>query len=46
MKIGNKHYDEIIILTPNDELLACITDEEIIEEDSVKVELVQNKIEG
>lgn len=37
MKIGNKEIKEIQILTKDDELVASITDENIIEEQDFKV---------
>lgn len=37
MKIGDKEYSEIIIKTKDNELIASITDEDIIEEKNYKV---------
>ena len=37
MKIGNKKYDQIIITDKESNLLAMITDEDIIEENDCKV---------
>lgn len=37
MKIGNKEYSEIIVTDKEDGVLAVITDEDIIEENSCKV---------
>lgn len=37
MKIGDKNIKEIQILTKGNELLASITDEDVIEEESVTV---------
>lgn len=37
MKIGDKIIKEILITANNDEMLGSITDENIIEEDSIKI---------
>lgn len=43
MKIGNHYYSEIIIKDKQEGLLATITDEDVISEDSVRVEFVKNE---
>lgn len=37
MRIGDRDYSEILISDENDNLLAVITDEDIIEEENCKV---------
>ena len=39
MKIGNQEYDEIVVSGEGDEVLAVISDDEIITKDGVSVDL-------
>ena len=41
MVIGNKEYEQVIITDNENNVLASITDENIIEEDSCKVVMIQ-----
>lgn len=43
MKIGDKIIKEILITAKDDELLGSITDENIIEEDSIKIACVPSE---
>lgn len=43
LKIGKKEIQEILILTDDDELIASITDENIIVSDGCKVVCVPNE---
>lgn len=45
MKIGKRYYSEIIISDKQGNLLATITDEDVINEDGVRVEFVKRKDE-
>lgn len=44
MRIGEIKFKEILVLTKNDELVASITDESIIEEDGYKVVCVPEEL--
>lgn len=44
MRIGDREYSEIIITTKNDELVASITDEDILEEENYKVVCVPENV--
>ena len=41
--IGNKEYEQVIITDNENNVLASITDENIIEEDSCKVVMIRKK---
>ena len=41
MVIGNKEYEQVIITDNENNVLASITDENIIEEDSCKVVMIR-----
>ena len=43
MVIGNKEYEQVIITDNENNVLAIITDENIIEEDSCKVVMIRKK---
>lgn len=40
MEIGGKQYEQIVVATKDDEVLAVISDKRVIEEDNCKVILV------
>lgn len=44
MRIGNKEYEEIMVVGKNNELIASITDQNIIEKQGIKIVCVPHRV--